>query len=296
MNSSSFLLVFLDGAGLGTAGTNNPLSISGSTPFLTQRLGQRLLTGASVYQSELLCRSIDATLGVAGLPQSATGQTTIYTGQNAPKFLGRHQSGFANGSLRQLIDEYGLFSQAIALKKTATLANAYSPDYFYAIAQRKRRYSVCTLLNMTAGLPFRMQYEYEREEALYWNIVGSDRNPISPEAAGERLASLSDRYSVTLFECYLCDYAGHGQDSAKAIEYLQRIDRFLERAIAHLPSSVTLIITSDHGNVEDLSTKRHTFNRVPLIAIGPHAAAFSSVEDLTGITPQILSLIGKLSS
>ena len=292
-----FLIVFLDGFGLGEAGVPNPLSTPAATPFLTEFLGQRLLKGAFVRQANgLLLKPIDTTLGVAGLPQSATGQTAIYTGQNAPEFLGRHQSGFANGSLRQLIDEYGLFSQVLALGATATLANAYSPEYFYAIAQRKRRYSVCTLLNLSAGLPFRMQYEYEQEKAISWNIVGDTsptvkREPISPKLAGQWLAALSGEYGVTLFECYLCDYAGHAQDRERAVAYLQRIDGFLESAIAYLPANVTLILTSDHGNVEDLSTKRHTLNKVPLLTVGPKAKAFAPVKDLTGITPQILSLL-----
>ena len=303
--SASFLLVFLDGVGLGTTGEHNPLSRWEAMPFLSKYLGQRLLEGASFSDASTMLKPIDATLGVAGLPQSATGQTTIYTGQNAPKFLGRHQSGFANGSLRKLIDEYGLFTQAIALGKTATLANAYSPAYFYAIAARKRRYSVCTLLNMTAGLPFRMQYEYEQKEAIFWDIVGAvpparntkslsdkgTRLPISPAVAGKQLAALGDRYGVTLFECYLSDYAGHRRDWEQAIACMQRIDRFLESAIAHLPSHVTLIVVSDHGNIEDLSTKRHTFNKVPLLAIGPKATTFAKLEDLTGITPQILSCL-----
>jgi len=302
---ANFLLVFLDGVGLGDAGKSNPLSQPEAMPFLTTYLGQRLLTGASKEKADIMLRPVDATLGIEGLPQSASGQTTIYTGQNAPKFLGRHQSGFANGSLRKLIDEYGLFTQVIALGKTATLANAYSPEYFYAIAQRKRRYSVCTLLNLSAGLPFRMQYEYEQGEAVFWDIVGAvpparntrslsengARSPISPATAGERLAKLSGRYGVTLFECYLSDYAGHGRDWAQAIRCLQRMDCFLESAIAHLPQNVTLIVTSDHGNIEDLSTKRHTFNKVPLLAVGPHAVAFAQVQDLTGITPSILSLM-----
>ncbi|MEO1623205.1 MAG: hypothetical protein AAFU53_19505, partial [Cyanobacteria bacterium J06632_3] len=265
------------------------------------------LKGSRAERPNVIAKPIDATLGVKGLPQSATGQTTIYTGQNAPKFLGRHQSGFANGSLRQLIDEYGLFARAIAAGRTATLANAYSPEYFYAIANRKRRYSVCTLLNLSAGLPFRMQYEYEQGEAIFWDIIGAvpsarnartlkqtgAREPISPETAGERLAKLSGRYGVTLFECYLSDYAGHRQNWAQAVACMQRIDRFLKSAIAHLPPNVTLVITSDHGNIEDLSTKRHTFNKVPLIAVGPQASAFSDIEDLTGITPTILFLLNK---
>lgn len=292
-----FLIIFIDGLGLGKASIHNPLSIPEATPFLTALLGQRLLKGTAVSPSdELVFKPIDATLGISGLPQSATGQAAIYTGQNAPEFLGRHQSGFANGALRQLIDQYGLFSRALALGATATLANAYSPDYFYAIAQRKRRYSVCTLLNLSAGLPFRMQYEYEQGKAIFWNIVGEasttvKREPISPQIAGQRLAALSRKYNVTLFECYLCDYAGHAQDCEKAVTYLQRIDRFLESAIAHLPPNATLILTSDHGNVEDLSTKRHTLNDVPLLVVGPQAREFSQAVDLTGIAPQILSLL-----
>jgi hypothetical protein len=291
----SFLLVFLDGLGLAKAGDNNPLGKPGAMPLLTKRLGQPLLAGLSIRQRDRLLKPIDATLQVPGLPQSATGQTTLYTGQNAALFLGRHQSGFASGSLRQLIDHYGLFSQAIARGHTATLANAYSPDYFYAISQRKRRYSVCTLLNLAANLPFRMQYEYEQGKALFWDIVGNSpvlrRPPISPAVAGQRLAQLSGEYGITLFECYLCDYAGHSQDISKAISYLQRIDTFLESVIAHLPPSLTLIVTSDHGNIEDTSTKRHTLNPVPLWVVGPQAKDFESVEDLTGITPKILSLM-----
>ena len=296
-----FLIVFLDGLGLASAGENNPLSKPNATPFLSRYLEQPLLKQANLSRSETLLKSIDVRLGVAGLPQSATGQTTIYTGQNAAAFLGRHQSGFANGSLRTLIDEYGLFSQVLKLGGTATLANAYSPDYFYAIAHRKRRYSVCTLLNLAANLPFRMAYEYEKGEAIYWDIVGKisaainrrsgARSPISPAESGRRLAALSEKHSVTLFECYLTDYAGHAQDKEQALLCLRRIDAFLESAIAHLPKNVTLIVTSDHGNVEDLSTKRHTLNKVPLIAIGPNANKFAYIQDLTGITPQILSLL-----
>ena len=305
VSPDNFLLIFLDGVGLGTPTKDNPLSMSDSMPYLADYLGQLLLKGASLTGENVLLKGLDTTLGVLGLPQSATGQTTIYTGQNAPAFLGRHQSGFANGSLRQLIDEYGLFKRAIALGHTATLANAYSPEYFYAIAHRKRRYSVCTLLNMTAGLSFRMQYEYERGEALFWDIIGDisrakkartlgDRNcqqPLSPQAAGKRLADLSGRYNVTLFESYLSDFAGHAQDKPQAVECLQRIDAFLESAIAHLPPNVTLVVTSDHGNIEDISTKRHTFNKVPLLAIGKRAATFAGVRDLTGITPQILATL-----
>lgn len=293
-----FIFVFLDGLGLGKSTLDNPLAAAENTIFLMQLLGGPLLQGLEVRDGDLLFKAIDAQLGVPGLPQSATGQTALYTGRNAPAFLGRHLTGFANGSLRILIEESGLFKQAIALGKTATHANLYSPAYFEAIEQRRLRYSVGTLLNLTANLPFRMQADYERGEAIYWDITGElahhrdiSTPPITPEAAGEVLVRLGSQYHVTLFECYLTDYAGHAQDHAQAKQVLQRVDQFLESVICSLPRDTTLIVSSDHGNIEDLSTKLHTLNPVPLMVVGPHAPAFQAVNDITEITPMILRLL-----
>ena len=300
--SSKYIFIFLDGVGLGDRSPDNPFAQDAITPFLRELLGAPLLAGLGVYRPNLLLKPIDASLGVPGLPQSATGQTALYTGRNAPEFLGRHQTGFANGSLRILIEESGLFKQVLALDKTATHANLYSPGYFEAIAQRRLRYSVGTLLNLTANLPFRMQTDYAQGQAIYWDITGDlahyrgiDAPPINPQEAGRRLAALGSGYTVTLFECYLPDFAGHSQDMNQAVQILQRIDTFLKSVVSNLPTEITLIVSSDHGNVEDLSTKRHTLNAAPLLAIGPHAWLFKPVEDITGITPKILELI-QLSS
>ena len=296
--TGKYIFLFLDGVGLGDRTPDNPLAQDAVTPFLRELLNAPLLTGLEVHRPNLLFKPIDATLGVPGLPQSATGQTALYTGRNAPQFRGRHQTGFANGSLRILIEESGLFKQVLALDQTATHANLYSPAYFAAIAQRRLRYSVGTLLTLTANLPFRMQAEYAQGEAIYWDITGDlahrrgiDAPPITPQEAGRRLAALGSRHTVTLFECYLPDFAGHSQDMNQAVQILQRIDRFLKSVVSNLSAEVTLIISSDHGNVEDLSTKRHTLNAAPLLAIGPDAGLFATVEDLTGITPKIVELI-----
>ena len=293
-----YIFLFLDGVGLGDRTPNNPFAQSAVTPFLRELLDAQLLAGLEIHRPNLLLKPIDATLGIPGLPQSATGQTALYTGRNAPQFLGRHQTAFANGSLRILIEASGLFKQTLALGKTATHANLYSPAYFDAIARRRLRYSVGTLLTLTAQLPFRMQAEYQQGEAIYWDITGNlahhrgiDAPPITPQEAGRRLAALGSRYTVTLFECYLPDFAGHSQDMNQAVLTLQRIDTFLKSVISNLPSEVTLIVSSDHGNVEDLSTKRHTLNAAPLLAIGRDAWVFETVEDISGITPKILELI-----
>ena len=55
-----------------------------------------------------------------------------------------------------------------------------------------------------------------------------------------------------------------------------------------------ILVTSDHGNLEDLSTRRHTGAKVPGLLIGSAEArsAFSSgLHDLTGIHQAILNTL-----
>ncbi|HEX2912938.1 MAG TPA: alkaline phosphatase family protein [Chloroflexia bacterium] len=296
-----FIFLFLDGVGLGPAEHYNPLYPANGhepLPFLADMLGGALLSNLEVNRSELLLKAVDATLGVPGRPQSATGQATLYTGQNAPAFLGRHLTGFANGSLRTLIEETGLFKQVKALGKAPTSANLYTPGYFEAIQQRKLRYSVGALLNLTADVPFRMPQDYFNGEALFWDITnrytrGRDAHLplITPQEAGERLAHLGNSYDVTLFECYLPDFAGHKQDMEEARSVLMDVDGLIQGVVENMASDVTLIICSDHGNIENLSTRLHTLNPVPLLVVGSMAFHFEGVTDLMGITPVIVSLL-----
>lgn len=296
---SRFIYLFLDGVGLGADNPSNPFSLQqNSLPFLSGLLGGPLLAGLEIDQPNLLLKPIDARLGIEGLPQSATGQTSLYTGRNASTFLGRHLTGFANGSLRILIEESGIFKQVIAAGGTATSANLYTPAYFEAIENRRLRYSVGALLNLTSNTPFRMPEDYERGEALFWDITNQyvyERSPdiprLTPQNAGQRLARLALKYNVTLFECYLPDFAGHKMEMAKAQEVMRLIDSFIEGILSEKDEEITLVMSSDHGNIEDLSRKTHTLNPVPLLVVGPHAAAFRSVEDITGITPVIVDLI-----
>ena len=53
-----------------------------------------------------------------------------------------------------------------------------------------------------------------------------------------------------------------------------------------------VLLTSDHGNLEDLTTRSHTRNPIPLMAWGRGAARFlDRVDDLTGVTPAILDAL-----
>ena len=54
----------------------------------------------------------------------------------------------------------------------------------------------------------------------------------------------------------------------------------------------TVILTSDHGNIEDLSTRNHTLNAVPTIAWGPaRERVAQQVHSLADITPAILDVL-----
>ena len=52
---------------------------------------------------------------------------------------------------------------------------------------------------------------------------------------------------------------------------------------------VTLVICSDHGNLEDLSVKTHTLNPSLTIAAGKNSEAiFRSVKNITDIKPALV--------
>jgi 2,3-bisphosphoglycerate-independent phosphoglycerate mutase len=54
----------------------------------------------------------------------------------------------------------------------------------------------------------------------------------------------------------------------------------------------TVIVTSDHGNVEDLSVKNHTLNDVPTLIWGKHRHVLAeSIRSLTDIAPAIVKTL-----
>jgi phosphopentomutase len=79
---------------------------------------------------------------------------------------------------------------------------------------------------------------------------------------------------------------------------LEKFDGFLVGILEGIDSGNTLlIITSDHGNLEDISIKTHTRNPVPLILYGHLRQRFLSLvegrskPDLCRVTPALLRLM-----
>ncbi|HMT22648.1 MAG TPA: hypothetical protein PKE20_15625, partial [Promineifilum sp.] len=100
-------ILFLDGVGLGDdSPSRNPLAAA-TLPNLTTLLGANWYVAGRgrVITDRAALVPTDANLGVAGRPQSATGQAAILTGRNAPQRLGEHYGPRPDGRVRAILDE-----------------------------------------------------------------------------------------------------------------------------------------------------------------------------------------------
>ena len=288
------LLIFVDGLGIGTRGAHNPLArlgdVAAPLAVFTDEEPELLHDG-------LLART-DACLGVEGRPQSASGQTTILTGINAPALLGYHKQGFPNARLREIIREHSVFLQLQRARiEPNTFANAYTPRFFQT---RPRWVSATTVAVEAAGLPFRQLEDLQRGAAVYQDFTnglvieaGFDVPRRTPAEAACVLAALVASHRFTLYEYFITDRAGHAQDMDAALAIIANLAAFVRAVLQRLDlSETTVILTSDHGNVEDLSIRNHTRNPVPTLAWGARRAEVQRrVRTLADITPAIIEIL-----
>jgi 2,3-bisphosphoglycerate-independent phosphoglycerate mutase len=294
IETMSVLLIFVDGLGVGDRGRHNPLDRLGAEaePLAVFRDEEPRLPAGGV-----LVRT-DARLGVEGRPQSASGQTTILTGVNAPARLGYHKQGFPNEEMRAIIREHSVFLQlARASVAPNVFANTYTPRFFDA---RPRWVSATTVAVEAAGLPFRTLEDLRAGRAVYHDFTnrllierGEDVEPRTPEAAAGVLARVAAEHRFTLYEHFIADRAGHEQDLEAALQVLSELARFVRAVLERIDlATTTVILTSDHGNVEDLSTRNHTLNEVPTLAWGPRRSDVARrVRTLADITPTIYEIL-----
>lgn len=301
------LFVFVDGLGLGEPDPEkNPL-MHARMPHLAELTGLRRLTMSDVPHRSALAEvwPIDACLGVPGLPQSASGQTAILTGKNAPAILGHHQSGYPTPTLIRILEEHSLFLQLKELGRSGTFANTFTREYFERAESRagRNRHSATTTAALSGGVELGLIDSYAVGETISYDITGevlrSFGYPVeirSPQESGRILARLLRKYDFVLFEFFLTDRAGHKQDMEEAITLFERIDGLIGGILEEMGwSDDTLLITSDHGNVEDLSTRTHTRNPVPAIVAGAGRHRFvEQVQDLTDLTPAILQQVAAM--
>ena len=272
----SLLLLFLDGVGLGRAEASNPLHAT-PTPHLDRWLG------ASWELAEASAIAIDANLDTPGLPQSATGQAALLTGVNAAQVMDGHYGPWPGPTLRRLIDQGTLVSDWTAHAGVGGVAwaNAYPPGYFTARASGRLKPSAMTYAAEVAGVPLSGLDAYQDGQAFAadldgqafheWGIDppgGFVDGPAGAERAGRRLAQHAANQALTVLDVWTTDRAGHQADPVAAASLVARLDAFIGGVLTAAPAEMQVVLTSDHGNLEDLGHGRHTRASVPFAVHG----------------------------
>ena len=291
--SMSVLLFFIDGLGIGSRGPHNPLDGLGDAEPLAifrDEQPQTILDGIAI--------PTDACLGIEGRPQSASGQTTILTGINAPALLGYHKQGFPNSAMLEILREHSIFLQ---LKRAGiepiTFANTYTQKFF---DERPRWVSATTAAVEAAGLSFRTVSDLKAGKAVYQDFTnamlierGEDVSPRTADEAATVLSGIVNENRFTLYEYFITDKVGHAQDMQAARTVLRNLARLIRRVLAEIDLRRTsVILTSDHGNIEDLSSRNHTLNAVPTVVWGADKERIAKrIETLADITPAIVEAL-----
>lgn len=288
-------LFFMDGVGLAPPDDANPFSRA-QLPALSTLLGAGwpFALDAPVHATRATMVPTDATLGVDGRPQSATGQATILTGRNVPQLIGQHYGPKPNEAVAAIIRQGTLFSEVTAAGRRAALLSPYPQGYFDAIDSGRRLLSAVPLAATEAGLRLMTADDLRRGEAIspdftnaaWREHLGYDDIPLlSAPQAGAQLARLASGYGFSFMEHWPSDQTGHRGTLDEAVAHLEAIDAFLGGVLdAWDDDAGLLIITSDHGNLEAKDHRQHTRNPVPTILVGRgHADLAAGIHDLTGI-------------
>lgn len=293
------LLVFIDGIGLGPLGAQNPFE---NAPLeVLAPLAHR------PAPKGVFCTFVDASLGHPGLPQSATGQAVIFTGEDAIAEAGGHWSGAPTPRIARFIEKHSIFAKARESGIAAAFLNAYDPRRAAHLervmrgderpirrhppsatswAALARNGSIYTFDDVRAGRAATFDFTGEVLRAF-----GVRAPSLSiPEAARNVLQGARE-VKLAAFETFLTDKAGHAQDMTWARTEILRVDRFLASLFEITsPERDLVVVTSDHGNLEDLSTRAHTMAPVPLFAYGRNANEFiHGARSLLDVAPRLLA-------
>jgi 2,3-bisphosphoglycerate-independent phosphoglycerate mutase len=272
------IVLFLDGVGLGEDDPEaNPLA-QANLPALSRLLdGRRVVRANGGFSARLATLlPLDAQLGVPGLPQSGTGQTTILTGVNAPALL--------------------------AAGKPVAYANAYPDRFLDRLKRGTERLSANTRAALLAGLKLRGPTDLKAGRAIsglltneYWSRWGYAMPDLSAAEAGAQLACLAGDHALTYFEFWYTDVAGHRQDRTLSLHLLRLLDEFIGGIVDTLDLDRSLLVVlSDHGNFEDWRTARHTHNPALALLVGAgHATLARHLASLADVTPTLLAALGE---
>src|SRR5258708_27114113 len=298
------LLIFLDGIGLGDDDpAKNPFAVARTPTLHALAGGQRWLRSTPRTESaRAIFIPTDACFGVAGRPQSASGQAAILTGRNVPAEIGEHYGPKPNPAIRQILKEGNLFKSLTSQGKRAALLDAYPARFFEGIDSGKRLRSSIQQAVYEGGIPMLNQDDLHAGRALaadwtgqgWREFLGDPDAPLyTPREAGVVLGNLARTYDFSLYSTWITDEIGHRGPFERGVEILELFDAVMAGLLESWDDDDGLIIiTSDHGNMEDISIRQHTENDVPTVIIGKERFTFAEgFKSLMDITPHILKAI-----
>lgn len=298
------LLFFVDGLGLGKNNTENParnlLDGIADIPFTADSAPAEFPEGILV--------SADATGGVDGRPQSATGQAMLMTGVNAPSLLGYHLTALPNEPLVNLVEERNIMRLLSERGVSVTASNLYTPEFFthreeLRVKRGRNSLPVSALTIQSSGTEFRYPADYENGRALFTDLTnrflqdrGYDIPLITAEEAAARMVGILSEADFVFHEYFATDTYAHKKRTTDLERALDEINTFLVtlRELTD-PDEVAILVVSDHGNCEDSASADHNRNPVPVLLLSRNESAreaFRGVTRLDEIQSGILAFFG----
>ena len=303
--------IFVDGCGVGGPGPENPF-------FQARSLFLPFWQGAMRLPDGTPLAAIDATLGIPGAPQSASGQTALFCGARAAAVGNRHRNGYPDRILRRVILKRNLLSALRGKGVPARFLNAYpifdgsfSSDYVRILPDGrfwfsplfperfKRMISVTSCMLPASGQKPFGAADILAEKAIYQDYSnrqliekGLSLPEFSPKQAAGIIHQASRRFEFILYEYFQTDLYAHRKSLKECVALIRDLDALVGTLLGSLNKKEdTLVLTSDHGNLEDFHLRGHSRNPVPLIAWGRHGARLRKrIKCLSDVAPAILEL------
>jgi hypothetical protein len=230
--------------------------------------------------------------------------------------FGKHALSFPDATMREIIIKNNLLSKLNNLGRNAVFINAYpmhahffdknnvtideaglvhfSPEFPHAF---KRRLSVTSCMMLAANQRPFSENDLRNGHCLYQDFTnkllierGFDIPVFTPENAAKVLYNASCNHDFILYEFFQTDVCGHRGSFEEQTKLVTELNHLVKHLVSLLDRSKdTLIITSDHGNLEDSSNPLHTKNPVPLICWGNCCEMIRNpVNSLADVTPAIV--------
>jgi hypothetical protein len=294
-------MIFWDGVGYGTRDPEVNPFFAAHLPALQALCGEELfsLQRRRAITKLAAVAPVNTTLGIPGLPQSGTGQTALFTGVNAARVVGSHFGPYPYSTLVPIIRQKNIFRRLEKVGLSSIFVNGFPTRYIDYLAAHESRTPVVALAYTSVAGALRTHRDVHAGTAVSADIIGSrwkelghaEIDEVTPEAAGESFYRIGEPYDFALFEYFVTDKAGHSQDLAVAVDALERLDRFVDGILRKFNfQEDTLLLISDHGNIEDLTTRSHTRNPVPIIVAGREKEIYSrAVTRLTDLPRAIIA-------